>query len=623
SISKPVTPTLYLNDGIPSLKLVVSLQIGVAFLALIMAYRVHKSGATRMPLLLVAGLVQSFQYFYYCGYVDEVYINLEHSWNLYHFGLFSFSPTKMVDGTVELLYYATLAPFAWSHLSLIYACVGLGLMISLLHTVLVWYFVRNFPPLIQFIVTLGFAWNPIFAEIQGAGFGNGLVSLVYFLGFIAVWENHWRLATACTVILPLFRPDAVIYSMFLIIAMTLKQRRLPIQTIVGTAFGVFAFMTVVRLIYGHWILTPVLYKKTPLFEIFKGVKQQLIPLVYGLNDIYTLAICIVLVMSSLKFLKSSAPEITPENRLLARTQFLLFTALCGFYVLTNRNFFAETRRYYLPFEYFGFILLITEWGLPLLNSIGLLKNGTSDTTDSFDARPYIVATLVFLTLWSTNTAVNRWANRKNRLSDRTNLTVAWLMSREDAFSAISKLSEEIFPQNWRIAATELQGYGFMMDRDIDPLFGYANRRMALSKTLAKRGTKTDVNYLKFSKPEVIWAGRYLPVSYPTDLKPENQPKLMGGLQIEMGFNLVELVEDYPTLFVIQFSSDRGDLIETIFLVRRGNEKALEDRLKLLNFEKVADVPVNQKAIKAWSESNPFYNHMESLHAKQRHSIFVR
>ncbi|MFM7590782.1 MAG: hypothetical protein ACKO85_03225 [Isosphaeraceae bacterium] len=92
SITKPVTPTLYLNDGIPSLKLVVSIQIAAAVFALIMAYRVSKRGLTRMSLLLLAGLIQSFQYFYYCGYVDVVYINLEHSWNLYHFWTFLIQP---------------------------------------------------------------------------------------------------------------------------------------------------------------------------------------------------------------------------------------------------------------------------------------------------------------------------------------------------------------------------------------------------------------------------------------------------------------------------------------------------------------------------------------------------
>ena len=34
---------------------------------------------------------------------DEVMINLEHSYNLHHFGRFSMSPSAMVDGTVEYL----------------------------------------------------------------------------------------------------------------------------------------------------------------------------------------------------------------------------------------------------------------------------------------------------------------------------------------------------------------------------------------------------------------------------------------------------------------------------------------------------------------------------------------
>ena len=44
----------------------------------------------------------------------------------------------------------------------------LGLIITLLHTGLCWYFVRNMPRLVQVLVLLGFAWNPIFAEIQSA-----------------------------------------------------------------------------------------------------------------------------------------------------------------------------------------------------------------------------------------------------------------------------------------------------------------------------------------------------------------------------------------------------------------------------------------------------------------------
>ena len=603
--SKPVIPTLYLNDGVPSLKLVVALQLVAAMFALIMAYRIQKAGSGRLFLLLLAGLVQTFQYFYYCGYVDEVYINLEHSWNLYHFGRYSFSPTKMVDGTVELLYYALLAPFAWSHVSLIYACVGLGQIITLLHTVLVWYFVREMPPLVQFVVTLGFAWNPIFAEIQGAGFGNGLVSLVYLFGFIAVWENHWRLATACTLILPLLRPDAVVYSMFLIIAIALKQRRVPLRTIAGTAVAVFAFMSVVRLVYGHWVLTPVLYKKTPLLEIVKGVKPQLIRLIYGLNDSYTLAVCFIMAISSLNVFRPMAPVVTNANRLLARSQFLLFFALYIFYVLTNRNFFAETRRYYLPFEYAGFILIATEWGLPWLKSARKSSESLNESPCDLDVRRYIMVLLMMFMLWSTNLAVNRWANRKNRFSDRTISTVAWLLNREDSFSLIAKISEDLFPPDWRIATSELQGYGFLMDREIDPLFGYANRRMAISKTLAKRGTKTDVNYLKQSRPEVIWSGTHLPISYPDDITPLNQAKLISGFQKDFGFLLPDIVEEYRNFFIIQAESSRGEKIHTLFLIRQGLESEFRSTLHKQQFQKAIEMSIDKTAIRAWSEQNPF------------------
>lgn len=600
-----ISPTLYLNDALPSLSIVVALQLATAFAAVFFAWRTVRNNFNRPQLLILGGLIQTFQYFYYCGYVDEVYINLEHSWNLHHFGRYSFSPTHMVDGTVELFYYAILAPFAWSHLSLIYACIGLGLLVTLLHTVLVWYFVRNMPPLVQLFVTLGFAWNPIFAEIQGAGFGNGLVSLLYFLGFIAVWESRWHLATACTVILPLIRPDAVVYSAFLIIAMILKQKRVPLRALAGTTISVVLFMSVVRLIYGHWVLTPILYKKTPLHEIIKGAAQQLIPLVYGLNDSYTLAICILMAVTCLSGFKSETPQVEPANRLLARTQSVLFLALYLFYVLTNRNFFAETRRYYLPFEYFGFILLITEWGLPWCKFKWRENSESTEPGLSFHARPYLVVTLLIVTVGSMNLAVNRWANRNNRFADRTITKVAWLMGREDAFSVIAKLSDDIFPSHWRVATTELQGYGFLMDREIDPLFGYANRRMALSKTLAKRGTKTDINYLKDSKPEVIWSGRHLPMSYPNDLISEKQVGLISGFQTDFGFNLTDIIEEYPFIFVTQVESDRGETVHTYFLVRAGLETEFRTALERKSFQKISQVDIDMKSIRNWSEKHPF------------------
>ena len=100
-----------------------------------------------------------------------------------------------------------------------------------------------------------------------------------------------------------------------------------------------------------------------------------------------------------------------------------------------------------------------------------------------------------------------------------------------------------------------------MDHDIDPLYGYANRRMALSKTIAKRGTKTDVNYLFDSKPEVIWMAKHKLIAFPSQVKPGNQHHMFSELQTDLGFNLTSLLEMYPNIFIVQAVSSKGYLVQ--------------------------------------------------------------
>ncbi|MFM1802032.1 MAG: hypothetical protein RJA81_1384, partial [Planctomycetota bacterium] len=299
STNRIIAPELYLNDAMPSLRIVVILQVITSITAIIAGIHFFRNRPNRVLLLIVSLLIQTFQYLYYCAYVDEVYVNLEHSWNLYHFGRFSFSPTHLVDGTVELFYYIILAPFAWSHLSLIYSSMILGLVVTLFHTVVVWYFVRHFSFLVQIALVLTFSWNPVFAEIQGSGFGNGMVSLLYLLGCVCIWENRWKSVTLVTVLLPLLRPDAVIFSSFLILAMILKYKKIPYQAVIGMFTSVGIFMLIVRISYGHWILTPILFKKTPIHEILGGLKPQFITAFYGLFDSYTMAVVILLLASAI------------------------------------------------------------------------------------------------------------------------------------------------------------------------------------------------------------------------------------------------------------------------------------------------------------------------------------
>ena len=79
-------------------------------------------------------------------WVDEVFVNLEHPWNLRHHGRFSFSPAGMVDGTVELIYYGLLTPFAGTRADLIRANLGLGFVVGWLHLAIVWRLLRGLRP---------------------------------------------------------------------------------------------------------------------------------------------------------------------------------------------------------------------------------------------------------------------------------------------------------------------------------------------------------------------------------------------------------------------------------------------------------------------------------------------
>lgn len=611
SLTEPVVPRVYLNDLIPHSMLVLALQLLAAFIAIVIARREYRGRAGRWELLALALVIQSFQYAYYCAYVDEVYVNLEHSWNLYHFGRFSFSPAKIMDGTVELFYYIVLAPFAWSHRSLVWACMALGLVVTLLHTVLFWYFVRKMPRLVQVLLVIGFAWNPIFAEIQSAGFGNGLVSLLYFAGLLAIWEERWKPATVFISMLPLIRPDAIAFSGLLILAMTIKRRKISIPPIIGTTVAVITFLIVVKMYYGHWVLTPVLFKKAPLSEVINGSRRQLNLLVYGLFDSYTLALFILLLCSSTGFMQQYTPEVSRENRIMLRIQALGLAGLYCFYILTNRYFFAETRRYYLPLEWIGFLLVSSEWGMTRLKQLFLNLNQTDLDMNSKNNEIRLpltkIVAIIYLIVaaWSYESGLSRWKVRATRFFDRSSPGMEQLISREDPFSLIASIAEDVIPPDWRIATSELQGFGFMLDHDIDPLYGYANRSMAISNTLNRNGTKTDVNYLRNSRPEIIWTGRYLEIEFPLEFEPDAQPEILSGFQSTFGFSLDELITSYPNCFMIQARSDRGHKIFTSFLVRKGLEETFRDMLRQRSFQKKYDALIATDAFREWSKENPF------------------
>jgi hypothetical protein len=342
------------------------------------------------------------------------------------------------------------------------------------------------------------------------------------------------------------------------------------------------------------VLTPIIFKKTPLLEIFRGIKTQLIVSVYGMVDPYTLAVLLLLLFSNLSGLASLRPEISNVNRNVVRSQLILLVCLYFFYNFTNRNFFAETRRYYLPLEYLGFVLVLTEWGFLhqpgklmawLKNQLSLTQNQTK-----IDARSLLPLFMISLVLILANQTIKRWNIRDFRDYDRDAIWHKIVLIRENPFSVMAKVTKNLVPHDWRLATTELHGYGFLLDLEIDPLFGYANRKIASSKLMNESfGFKINPDYLFDSKPDILWNGQILQLNLPVSLNSQYTKKLLELFTI-CGIDSNRILEEYPAIYIIQNPTDRNIINNTILLVRKDRINAFEASLKSNEYQKYADFP---------------------------------
>ena len=162
---------------------------------------------------------------------DEVAVNLEHTFNLFHFGRFSMSPTAPVDGTVEYVFYLLHLPFAASARLL---AVGNWLICTLVAVLTLWLLGRG--RLIgdarrnALFLLFPAAFSPLFLPM-GTGFGNGLLSAAFVLQLIFVFRGRWAAAIAVAALLPLLRPDGTLWAMVLPTAILADRfaMRLPVR----------------------------------------------------------------------------------------------------------------------------------------------------------------------------------------------------------------------------------------------------------------------------------------------------------------------------------------------------------------------------------------------------------
>jgi hypothetical protein len=425
------------------------------------------------------------------GHVDEVSVNLEHAYNLYHFGRFSFSPAAMLDGTVEYAYYLLLTPFAWSPASLVTANFILGFAIAWAHLWLLSRLVRNERRSTALCLLLLFSVNYPLVATLSSGFGNGLVSLACLASLSLQFAGRTTWAAVLASALPLLRPDGVLYSYAVLFAYLAVDRAnltwSKISRLAWPLCAVAAYLVLFRVAYGHWIPTPIAFKSVyPAMVTLAAVTNAAVSMVVELSmPLQVVALLAVLFSATFK----------DDSRLrVIRWLLLPMTAVFLFYSLTRSvlgDFSGDTySRYWIGFTQTLFLCAFYV----LLKAAPLLQaRGWYLTVFGRVVPIVLVALTVNAILWN---------------SERTNPSVrrSALRNRSDLGYA-GQIASAVIPDTLTIATSELSTFGLMLDRNVVDLWGYTNPSIAGSRMLNASRVRNNPEFFLSAKPDIFFAYR--------------------------------------------------------------------------------------------------------------------
>ena len=454
--------------------------------------------------LIISSVSLLGTYIYSSRYTDEPFVNLEHTYNLFHHGLFSFSPTRMVDGTVEFLYYLFLTPFAFDRSFLLQTNFIFGAIICWLHLLILWKLLSDINLELKLLLLILFAVSVPFIEIFSSGFGNSLVSLVFFLSLYFQVKGKESKALLLAAILPLIRPDAILYSFSIFFVDFIHKRKVRFTYLILTLAALFSYLGLVRFFYGHWIPTPIEFKSDALSmlsakELTKSVYFKLENYFY--NPFHFLPLFFLLPF--LIFPQIFAQLESGIKRLYY--YFIPLSVIFLFYLITTH---IPEQRYFVGFE----LLLIV---LPLLTIKGLVSNkklslsmgednnlATSNLLEVRSSRALFLLVCFLTGLVVLMGSTHQYYGLAFGVNNKALKSAQ--VSRITALGAGGQIVDEVLPKGWKIATTEMNTFGYMNDREIIDLWGYTNPQIALAKICSERGIRNNPDLFLKMQPEVAW-----------------------------------------------------------------------------------------------------------------------
>jgi len=579
-VGEPLSLLLY-TEWFPAWKvgaLILLFSAIPVLLLLVSAERLGAASRNRLA-LAVAGVAYLGTFIATRYYLDEVFVNLEHAYNLHHHGLFSFNPYRPVAGTVEFAYYLLLAPFAFTHLSLLYANFAFGLVIGGLHLVLLDRCLASRDLGLRLGLLLCFAANPSLVRIFSNGFGGGLLSLVFFYSLWCHLEGRRERALWAAAVMPLIRPDAVLYSASAFLVSWAHDRVAPARQIAAALGALLLYSALCRFFYGVWVPNPI---------VFKSFAPCLIPLL-SLGELWMIGLFFARAQQAVfALIAAYALFIRGFDEKKIRWHFLMMGGLFVFYTATAYNPIGDGR-YYVGFE-----LMLTLFPLLYLDRRGLpLFTAAQDVTAGRNLRAALRVSLCLAVV--PVLAVSTLMSHQSRSAGEP----------APPYTAGGQIIDRLLPASWRVATTELNAFGYMNDRQIVDLWGYTNPDIARSDTFSRLGRiRVNPDILLLERPEAFWYRTYEKAKAPDRLRFEDDPERAFHFAANLSRELnqaghpVEMARYYD--FVILTT---GSWV-TVLFVRNDLTRELSSRLEASGYRIRKERRIDTEKLKAWFESRP-------------------
>jgi len=466
---------------------IAGLQIWLAglFIAVVYAILVRRREAASPAIpLLLATIVYTGLFINKFHMIDEVAINLEHPWNLFHHGRFSMSPVAWTEGTVEFVFYLLHTPFGWSQESLVTANYGISWLVGWLHLPLAWRILGARPsPARNTLLLSAFACCVPLIVVLATGFGNGLVSLMFVAAIAAAVRNDNTRAITIAGLLPLLRPDAIFLAAVNGVVITaerwIRERRLLNRHEIGLLIGLPLLSTAIyyslfRIAFGHWMPTPIFFKafKLPMLEMTNWPGFGLTVLTYFLLGVHLIgAACICATLLAV----ARRREVAGGRAATLLAGYAIGTLpLLLVYAFTRNTIgdfsFLAYARYWIAFE-------VT---LLLLAAVVL---GNADRKSPLVGPSILLGMNLFFALLA--------------------LTPPSSLGRTDNVSA-GALTQRYLAPGLTLSTTEMNTFGLMIDRPVIDLWGYTTPEIAHSKVCNADRIRNNPEYFLSVKPDVYW-----------------------------------------------------------------------------------------------------------------------